>query len=185
MRPLILFLFSLSILCVHAQDSSLLKNRIFKINIRQSDSVYTNGWLTDITDSSVWVSNVPLRFRSPASNTMQSKEFVYHQIDLLRLKRPKGALRGFGIGLFGGFAGGALLGFLSGDDTSGLFRLTAAEKALAAGIGLGISAAIVGTIIGGLAKKTFLIKHKKESFNPMYNYVIEKTYRSIKQQVNN
>jgi hypothetical protein len=58
-------------------------------------------------------------------------------------------------GLAGGFVSagltGAFIGFLSGDDKEGFFRLTASEKALTAGVAFGTIGAILGGIGGALA----------------------------------
>lgn len=59
-----------------------------------------------------------------------------------------GALRGAGIGLLIGGGAGAVVGFASGDDPPGWFSMTAQEKALLLGIGLGGLGAVVGGLVG-------------------------------------
>ncbi|MEI9909239.1 MAG: hypothetical protein WDO71_06025 [Bacteroidota bacterium] len=96
----------------------------------------------------------------------------------------KGALIGFGTGALTGI----IMGLASGDDSvdeypdastdpwgigtfgtalNNAFALTAEEKALVGGIGMGASGAIIGTIIGAVAKKKFIIGGKKEKFRDL------------------
>ena len=52
--------------------------------------------------------------------------------------------------------------------------MTAGEKAVGAGLGLGITGAIVGTVIGALAKKKFTINGKKEKFRDLQAEIMMK-----------
>jgi len=60
-----------------------------------------------------------------------------------------GVMRGAGIGLLVGAAGGSLIGVVSGDDPpTGWIRFSAGEKAVMAGVTLGVAGFIVGGIAG-------------------------------------
>jgi uncharacterized membrane protein len=52
--------------------------------------------------------------------------------------------------------------------------MTAGEKAITGGIGLGVTGAIVGTIIGAVAKKKFIIGGKKEKFHDLQGDIMKK-----------
>ncbi|MEJ7813164.1 MAG: hypothetical protein WKG32_22330 [Gemmatimonadaceae bacterium] len=71
--------------------------------------------------------------------------------ELTRLEVSRGQRRqgrkGMGMGLLIGAAGGAVLGYASGDDESGFIAFSAGEKAVLSGVVFGV----LGTVIGGLA----------------------------------
>ena len=52
--------------------------------------------------------------------------------------------------------------------------MTAGQKAIAGGLGLGATGAIVGTIIGSIAKKKFTIGGKKEKFHDLQGELMTK-----------
>ena len=54
------------------------------------------------------------------------------------------------------------------------FAMTAGQKAVAGGLGLGATGAIVGTIIGSVAKKKFIIGGKKEKFHDLQGELMKK-----------
>jgi len=54
------------------------------------------------------------------------------------------------------------------------FAMTAGEKAIAGGLALGATGAIVGTIIGAVAKKKFIIGGKKEKFHDLQGEIMTK-----------
>lgn len=68
-----------------------------------------------------------------------------HDIKIVKKSR---FLKGLGFGLLIGGGGGALLGFLSGDDPPGWFSMTAGQKALLGGLAFGILGAPIGGIWG-------------------------------------
>ncbi len=58
-------------------------------------------------------------------------------------------LKGMGGGLLCGFIVGGMIGLAGGDDKpGGLFSMTAGQKAMAGGMGLGVVGAVVGTVVG-------------------------------------
>jgi hypothetical protein len=105
------------------------------------------------------------------------------------MKRKHSTLRGALIGFGVGAAAGIIIGLASGNDPvmtynpgpygdplgleaisvamNNSFAMTAGQKAVVGGIGLGVTGAIVGTIIGTVAKKKFVIGGKKEKFHDL------------------
>jgi hypothetical protein len=64
--------------------------------------------------------------------------------------RRRHVLRGAGLGTLLGVASGAVLGFASGDDDPGWIAVSAEEKAVILGTGLGGVGLLVGTVVGAL-----------------------------------
>jgi hypothetical protein len=67
------------------------------------------------------------------------------------IRRGRGALEGLGIGVLIGGAAGAAIGYADGDDTCTgfcVFRTSAEEKAVVAGIALGAVVGVVGLLVG-------------------------------------
>jgi hypothetical protein len=62
--------------------------------------------------------------------------------------RRRYPLQGAGIGSLIGVTSGVLIGYASGDDPPGWFAFTAGEKAVLAGVGLGLTGLVVGTVVG-------------------------------------
>lgn len=63
--------------------------------------------------------------------------------------RRRYPLQGAGIGSLIGVTSGVLIGYASGDDPpGGWFAFTAGEKAVLAGVGLGLTGLVVGTVVG-------------------------------------
>jgi len=110
------------------------------------------------------------------------------QIRTISFRKKNSVLKGTLLGLGIGAVAGIIIGFASGDDKkepyydynqdpygignffvsiNNAFTMTAGEKALAGGIGLGVSGAIIGTIIGAVAKKKFIIGGKKEVYRDL------------------
>ena len=99
------------------------------------------------------------------------------------------------IGLGAGVVSGVIIGLASGSDKeqpyysydqdpTGLgnlfvgiensFAMTAGEKALAGGIGLGMTGAITGAIIGAVAKKKFIIGGRKEKYRDLNDHLMKR-----------
>ncbi len=98
-------------------------------------------------------------------------------IKVIRVINKSKVLSGAGTGLLIGGSTGALIGFLSGDDTSGWVRFSAADKALIYGVGLGSIGLLIGAVGGAFAgtDKTFLIEGKNPaSIKSILNYLRKK-----------
>jgi hypothetical protein len=161
------------------------KQKSFIASIRTLDDKIIKGKLYAINDSQVvLVKSFNHQYPVPAEN-----------IGSFTLKRKNRVLKGALIGFGAGALTGIIIGFASGDDPvtpypdpstdifgigtfaagiSNAFAMTAGQKAVATGIGLGFSGAIIGTIVGVLAKKKFIIGGKKEKFRDLQSEVMMK-----------
>ena len=104
------------------------------------------GVLEEIRDSSVVVSTAKERVRIPAS-----------AIQEIKIKRKGAVGRGALAGGLTGLGLGLMIGFASGDDECDpnawcILPMTAEEKAMGAGVFLGICGAATGIIIGSVSK---------------------------------
>jgi len=160
------------------------KQKEFIASVTTLDGRTIKGSLSAVNDTQLILKAYNTQLSVPAEN-LQS----------LTLKRKhsvrRGALIGFGIGA----AAGIIIGLASGNDPkmsyptasedplgigtmmvglNNAFAMTAGEKAVAAGLGLGATGAIVGTIIGAVAKKKFTIGGKKEKFHDLQGEIMMK-----------
>jgi hypothetical protein len=160
------------------------KQKLMIASITTMDGQRINGLLAGVSDSGLVLNNYKRPLTVPPENiksfTLKRKHSVL-----------KGALIGFGVGA----AVGVIVGLASGNDpvvaypnpaddplgigtfAAGLnnaFAMTAGEKAGLGGLGLGTTGAIVGTIIGTVAKKKFVIGGRKEKFHDLQADVMMK-----------
>jgi hypothetical protein len=112
-----------------------------ELEIQKKDGQSVRGELLTVKDNSLLVME-----SGPLSGISVDISDV-HKIKILKKSR---LLKGLGFGLLIGGGSGALLGFLSGDDPSGWFSMTAGQKALAGGLAFGILGAPIGGIWGAI-----------------------------------
>jgi len=160
------------------------KQKEFIASVTTLDGRTLKGSLSAVNDTQLILKANHTQLSVPAENL---KSFTLKRKHSVR----RGALIGFGIGA----AAGIIIGLASGDDPKmsypnanedpfGLgtmvvamynaFAMTAGEKAVAGGLGLGATGAIVGTIIGAVAKKKFTIGGKKEKFHDLQGEIMMK-----------
>jgi hypothetical protein len=72
------------------------------------------------------------------------------EIYSITITKKSSVFKGIGLGLVIGGGSGALLGFASGDDDSGWFRLSAGEKAAVGGLCFGAVGLLTGGIVGAI-----------------------------------
>lgn len=161
-------------ICRAQQDSTVPQYKLKKYNIkiRTVDNKTMYGRFQSINDSQV------LLIRS----TNGSYTIPAENIQSFTMKRKNSALKGALIGLGVGTLTGIIIGLASGDDPlmepspsdfgitaaiNNAFAMTAGEKAVVGGIGLGTTGAIVGAIIGAVAKKKFIIGGRKEKYRDL------------------
>jgi len=173
-KLLILIASTLVIEVSNAQDSLGFKHATYKVIVgTNSDRRISVGYLSSISDTSVYISSLPVRFNGYANPNSKLPGISYNQIYDLRLRRKGSTTRGLVIGAIVGAAVGAILGYAGGDDYKKnpngwcLFCYTAGQKAEAGGFVLGSLGAIIGAGIGKLAHKTFTINNNKEKFDEL------------------
>jgi hypothetical protein len=171
--PILLLVAQLAV----GQTNPPVSKLIYKISILDSSVNKTKGYLFNITDTTVKISHWPVRFADESALKEKFNEIRYSQITEVELKRNHGAGRGAWKGAVIGVLVGVAAGFIEGDDPGDYWvTFTAAEKALIYG-GLGGAAGTgLGALIGGLAKKKFIIGGNKEKFDGMKASVLNKAY---------
>ncbi len=143
------------------------------------------GWFYRSDDNQiVLLSGKYKKFNSTGlTNNDNTVNIGVEQIQSISLRKKNSILKGALIGLGIGVLTGTVIGLASGNDPvepyyssnqdpygignffvslNNSFAMTAGEKAMVGAIGLGTSGAIMGVIIGAIAKKKFIIKGKKE-----------------------
>ena len=184
----LLLLLSAAVQHVDAQDSTeTLKRIAFRITVTGPGNEATKGWLANINDSAVIISNRAINFGNMRRTNLQVQPVDYNRITTLRLKRKNGAGRGALYGAISGLLIGVASGFIAGDDPhvpasqdffgfGEAFRMTAADKALVGGIAGAAIGSGLGAILGAILRKTFIIEGKKEKFDEMRVNVLDKAY---------
>lgn len=184
MKKLIFLITIFSFQLVNAQTANEpeeKKEKKFIATLKLIDGTVTKGEITGINENSIYIKNF-----SPYS---------FGEVQTISVKRKNSVLRGALIGLGAGVASGVIIGLASGSDKqqpyysynqdpTGLrnlfvdiensFAMTAGEKALAGGIGLGVTGAITGAIIGAVAKKKFIIGGKKEKYRDLEDHLMKR-----------
>lgn len=124
--------------------------------VQKKDGSQENGELIAVKQSSILL-------LGSSSGTDVSIEVT--DINTIKIVKKSRALSGLGLGSLIGGGSGAAIGFLSGDDPHNqLFSFSAGEKALIAGVALGIVGGLVGLTAGALAgtDKTIQIEGKSD-----------------------
>ncbi len=145
-RTMVMGLSVLSVACTHNgqfssydEVNSRVLNELVKISRSDGTSVKARQVSTG-SDSTSWLVTPPPSRHVVATSTVRH---------LTVIKRGRGAWEGFRAFLIAGTAVG-LLGFASGDDSSGYISFTAEEK-LAFGIAVGaVYGALIGAPLGAL-----------------------------------
>lgn len=164
----------------------------YKATIKTIDGKTQQGWLYQVNDSQVVLLKNVKDLRNTQNQLLQptgSFMLPAEQVHSISLKRKNAGLRGMLIGFGTGALTGVISGFISGDDPvtpytgtfadifigfGNAFAMTAGEKAVAGGLILGTGGAIVGLIIGSVAKKKFTIGGKKEKVRDLHAELVQK-----------
>ena len=188
---------------VHCQkidrgDIATFKKRIYKTSITGMDNKKSAGYLANLSDSMLYLSDFPLHFGTVKIDD-HLYGYSYNHLKKIEIKRKAAVGRGAWKGALIGFAAGVITGFVSGDDPvapvynnpndpfgnaignglsilSNSFRMTAGEKAAAGGIAGAGTGALIGAIVGSLAKKKFIIGGNRQKFHSMSENILEKLY---------
>lgn len=152
----------------------------YKISVQDSSPTPVNGYLFNLTDSSLKVGFWPVAFANPVAGQENFREIDYKNISEVSLKRNHGAGRGAWKGAVVGVLSGVIVGLVEGGDSEEYwFRMTAGEKALIYG-GMGAAAGSgIGALIGAITKKRFVIGGNRERFDEFKANVLTKVYGGV------
>jgi len=149
------------------------------------------GWFYRLNDDQVILlpaKNKNLTLAGSANANDNTINIGVDQIRSISLRKKNSVLKGALIGLGVGVLTGTVIGLASGNDRvepyysssqdpygvgnffvslNNSFAMTAGQKAIYGAIGLGTSGAIMGIIIGAIAKKKFIIGGKKEAYRDL------------------
>ena len=100
------------------------------------------------------------------------QEISVYDINEIKIRRKGSIGRGILIGALYGAITGAIIGLVSGDDTEGFIRFTAADKALAFGTFLSLPGGLIGGI-AGTANITIPINGSKKKYQDNRKYIIK------------
>ena len=154
---------------IYGQDSTESTKRIFyKVFIQLKNSpIVQQGYLKAVSDSTLTITPYPSIFSKSAAK-FRAEAFSYNEISKVSVRRKGATGRAVLTGALTGVGVGVLTGLLSGNDPAGQwFRLSAGEKAIGLGLLFGISGTLIGTIVGAVSTKTFVIAADKENFQQM------------------
>lgn len=164
----------------------------YKATIKTIDGKTQQGWLYQVNDSQVVLLKNVKELSTKYDELLQptgSFTVPADQVHTISLKRKNAGLKGMLIGFGVGALYGIVSGFISGDDPvtpytgtfadafigiGNAFAMTAGEKAVAGGLIFGTGGAIVGLIIGSVAKKKFTIGGKKEKVRDLHAELVQK-----------
>ena len=159
-----------------AQDLPRMRNLTYKISVMDSNSVWFKGYLYDFTDSSIKISQWPVRLHAPEFKD-DFKKVDFRQVTEMTLKRNHGAGRGAWKGALLGTFFGVAAGLIEGPDPQEYwFSFTAGEKALLYGGLAGTVGTGLGALIGALVKQKYIIGGRKENFDRMKTDVLNRAY---------
>lgn len=181
--------------CLFSQDSTSKPRKIVpsSATLRTLDGQVTKGWLYNMNDSQVVLLKAsPRQLRqlqtSPGEMNEYGASFPVSQIQSISTRKKNSTVKGMLIGLGIGVVTGVVWGLAEGDDPimqynpstydpfgigaigvalNNAFAMTAGEKALTYGAGMGLTGAITGAVIGAIAKKKFTIGGRKEKYRDL------------------
>ncbi len=170
----------ISVTAQKMNDSSSiqLKNRIYKASIITFGSKKTYfGYLANLSDSNLYLSQSPLRFGSVKPNDHFS-DYSYGHLEKVGIQRKGSAGRGALYGALTGLFLGAITG-AAGSGGGSNFEVVTPGQAIAGGGIIGAAAgALIGAIIGGLAHEKFIIGGNKQKFDSMRESILRKLMKS-------
>lgn len=202
MRKLITLILLSSFLSAVAQSDPLAttkKQKKFIAIIQTNSDKYDRGLISQLKDSALTIKTLPglkTNFSSKKNrNTTVLSSYAAENIELIKIYRYQAPKRGALIGAGVGLAVGAIIGLASGSDEiqpyptedffgigafavalNNAFAMTAGEKAVAYGLASATGGAIVGALVGVLAKKKFIINGNRQKFEAMKLSVLERAY---------
>jgi len=157
---------SFSVICFTQTTSlaqqSTIKPSIYKAWTSNIDRKLV-GALYEVTDTGLKISN-SMDFDNYATGDFQYVDIYARDIETIKLRKKGKIGRGILIGALSGFATGALIGLISGDDDCEsevglasafchIFATTAEQKAISNGVFLGVTGGLIGAVVGSIKIK--------------------------------
>ena len=179
---------------ISAQDSVSKKPMPNYATIKLSNGSIKKGWLYRINDDQLVLLRASpkqiKKFDPSAADQWSNRQLIVpiENIQTIAARKRNAVQKASLIGMGAGILIGAVIGFASGDDEkepyppagsdpfglaslsvalSNSFSMTAGEKAVMNGAGLGLAGAIIGGIIGTVAKKKFILGGNKQKFHDL------------------
>ena len=148
--------------------------------IGQDSTIRKRIYDISITDSTLVVSTLPVRFDGKSNIKSSYREINYRQLSEIMVKRRHGAGRGAWKGAIVGIVIGVAKGYLEGGDGGGGsdpgLNFMPVNKAIFYGLVGGCAGAGFGSLIGGLVRKKFIIGRNRANFESMKLDVLNMVY---------
>lgn len=135
--------------------------------------------------------NVLVSFTLVASLKNIDRQIAYQNLRGVLVRRKGSTLRGLVIGVLSGGLVGAVAGYADGNDPEctnagyaygfslcGLSS-TASQKAAMGSVAFGSLGGIVGTLVGAIVRKNYIIGGDKEKFNSFRNRMTKRVARKM------
>lgn len=175
---------TLVFISVSGQDSTQkFRKMVFKARVLAHDQLIAKGFLLQINDSNVALSQAPRPFILGADYRDSLQKIHYSEIDCIELKRKGSVGKGILIGTIAGATAGVLIGYASGDDDGFdengnmmVFPMSAGDKAMVAGGVLGILGGLLGAVIGAVSNKRIYINRSTSGLKELNHTVLERIY---------
>jgi hypothetical protein len=197
-RNLLTPLFMLIVISASAQDNSTIstkKQLPSMATIITMDGIKSKGWFYKMDSNNIYLLANGKKLQQPtgvinAADNNGVYTFQVPQIDKILLKKKHSGLKGTLIGLGAGVLIGTITGLASGNDPAipytgqpiadvfigfgNAFAMTAGEKAVAGAIGLGLTGAVTGCLLGNLLRKKFIIGGRKDIYHDLHYELMQR-----------
>lgn len=198
-------LFTLICICFHfismsqvhsIPNNTNVKGKVFKAIITDRAGESLMGYIGAFNDSAIWLTDDAASIRFNMVERESLAAIHYRNIEKVIVRRKNATGRGLLFGALAGLGTGITTGLIIGDDPPcyysgpadpsnlfGLgtalceaFRTSATQKAVALGGAGALGGAIIGGVIGAVAKKRYVINGRKEGFQTLQLSVLERIY---------
>ncbi len=198
-------LFTIICICFHFMGMSQVhsipnntnvKGKVFKAIITGRAGEPFMGYIAAFNDSAIWLTDDAASVRLNMAERESLAAIHYHNIEKVIVRRKNATGRSLLLGALAGLGTGVITGLIIGDDPpcsssgppapSNFFglgtalcetvRTSATQKAVALGGTGALGGAIIGGVIGAVAKKTYVINGRKEGFQTLQLSVLERIY---------
>lgn len=167
----LIFLLFLSATLVRAQDSLKSREIIYKVHVKDDKGLISVGYMANLNDSVLFLSDSPLRFSFKNANSPDLYKFDYSLIQQIQIKRKGNLVKVAVVG--------ALAGLISAGIGYAVYEIyvpkitdqQSTNYTKAGFITFGVSGIVIGGAIGAgfglLLHKTYNIRGKKENMKRM------------------